>query len=431
MTESKEQIQAPGFNPSPEFLVRQKRLDDAMYLRKPDRVPLAPIVVMFYPTNEKGLPTKTAMYDHKTAFKAWKEVTLQYDWDAAPPPGSILSGKLLDIMGVKQLKWPGGTLTGNQPFQWVEGEYIKQDEYDEVLKDPNGFAVKKLWPRICSTLAPLGEMAQGPPLPLLYISEGYSLPFVFGEILSNPSMKELLKKAMDLADAYEEFKNAGMDYSFEMMRLGYPLIWNAVSFVAFDHVSDYYRGMRGSMIDMFKAPEKLLDLVEMLIPYSIGNAVMMAQKTGSKTVFVPMHRGAAGFMSDKQFEKFYWPSFKALMLGLIDAGLTPIPVFEGDYNPRLDYLAELPKGKIVGHFDVIDREKAKEKIGDVMCFWGNVPGSLMCTGTPRMVKDNVKELIDIFGKDGGLIIDGALGIPDEARPENVRALTEAVLEYGS
>jgi len=32
---------------------------------------------------------------------------------------------------------------------------------------------------------------------------------------------------------------------------------------------------------------------------------------------------------------------------------------------------------------------------------------------------------------GGLIIDGSVGIPDEAKPENLHALTEAVHEMGT
>lgn len=47
------------------------------------------------------------------------------------------------------------------------------------------------------------------------------------------------------------------------------------------------------------------------------------------------------------------------------------------------------------------------------------------------MKDDVKELIDIFGDNGGLIIDSTVGIPDEAKEENVQALTEAVHEYGA
>lgn len=67
---------------------------------------------------------------------------------------------------------------------------------------------------------------------------------------------------------------------------------------------------------------------------------------------------------------------------------------------------------------------------DVKCFWGNVPASLMVAGTPQQVKDDVKELIDIFGDNGGLIIDSTMGLPDESKEENVQALTEAVHEYG-
>jgi len=63
-----------------------------------------------------------------------------------------------------------------------------------------------------------------------------------------------------------------------------------------------------------------------------------------------------------------------------------------------------------------------------MCFWGNVPPSLLCTGTPEQVKDDVKELIDVMGDR--LIIDSTVGIPDESKPENILALKEAADEYG-
>ena len=65
-----------------------------------------------------------------------------------------------------------------------------------------------------------------------------------------------------------------------------------------------------------------------------------------------------------------------------------------------------------------------------MVFWGNVPAGLMVVGTPEQVRDDVKELIDIFGDNGGLIIDVSTGIPDEAKPENVAAMVETAFEYG-
>jgi uroporphyrinogen-III decarboxylase len=152
--------------------------------------------------------------------------------------------------------------------------------------------------------------------------------------------------------------------------------------------------------------------------------------SGNKRVFIPLHRGAGGFMNDMQFEKFYWPGLKALLLGLVNAGLTPIPFFEGNYTPRVKFLKELPPGKVVGKFDIMDRKLFKQELADVMCFWGNVPSSTLCTGTPEQVKTDVKELIDLFKDTGGLIIDATNGLPDEAKPDNVQAMTDAVLEYG-
>ena len=107
-----------------------------------------------------------------------------------------------------------------------------------------------------------------------------------------------------------------------------------------------------------------------------------------------------------------------------------MPFFEGDYTPRLKYLAELPTGKVLGHFDILDLKKAKEMIGDNLCFWGNIPAQMLVTGTPSQVSDYIRNLIDIFGDTGGLIIDGAVdGVPPESKFENVEAMMETVLKY--
>jgi hypothetical protein len=91
-----------------------------------------------------------------------------------------------------------------------------------------------------------------------------------------------------------------------------------------------------------------------------------------------------------------------------------MPLFEGDYTPRLKFLAQLPPGKVAAHFDRIDRRKFKEVCGDTMCFWGNVQNSLLATGTPQQVKDDIKELVDIMGDR--LILDGVGASPTSRSP---------------
>ena len=422
--------QAAAFRPSPEFLARAKRLDDAMHLRKPDRVPLAPLCIHFYATRVRGISNRDAMYNRRLLLGALKEETLARNWDAAPPLGTVMAAPPLDILGIQQFSWPGGRLRDDQPFQWVEHEYMRQDEYHEMLSDPNGFAIRKLWPRISSTLAPLSDMARMPAPPLLYLSNAYTLPGFIGQMVLQSPLREIMRRALELADEAEKNTAMSRDYVAEMLDLGYPFTWAAAAFPPFDWISNSLRGLRGSSLDMYQVPDKLLAAVDMITPLTIEGAITLAEKAQVRGVALFMHRGAEGFMSNEQFARFYWPSFKKVLLGLVDAGLTPIALFEGNYSARLEFLRELPPGKIVAHFDRVDRKKAKKLIGEVVCFWGNIPASLMIAGTPQKVKDDVKELIDTFGDKGGLIVDSINGFPDESKPENVAAVTEAVMQYG-
>ncbi|MBN1629870.1 MAG: hypothetical protein JW990_08905 [Thermoleophilia bacterium] len=418
----------PVFRPSPEFLARQKRIDDAINLRKPDRVPVAPLMFHYYANKRKGVFNRDAHYDTHRMFELWRDAIVEHDWDCAIPYGSVPAGRPLELLGATQIRWPGHGLADDAPFQFVENEYMRQDEYDELLANPTAFAVTKLWPRIAPALAPISAMAQTTPPPVLYFSNHYMLPNLFGNMLANPAIVETLEKLLALGKEMAQQTQDVTDYSMMMMGLGYPLLWGAITFPAFDWISDVLRGLRGTSMDMYQVPDKLLAAVELFTPWTIEMTLAWASQTGTKGVFIPMHRGADGFMSDEQFAKFYWPCVKALFLGLIDAGFTPMPLIEGKYTSRLEYFQELPPKKIAAHWDRVDRRLARKLLGDTMCFWGNVPASLLCTGTPQQVKDDVKELMDIFGDNGGLIIDGSIGIPDESRPENVHALREAVEE---
>ena len=131
-----------------------------------------------------------------------------------------------------------------------------------------------------------------------------------------------------------------------------------------------------------------------------------------------MHKGAGGFMSNDQFAVLL-ADLQGAHRGVRRRGHHAVSLFEGDYTPRLQFLAELPPGKVAAHFDRVDRRKFKEVCGDVLCFWGNVPSSLLVTGTPQQVKDDVKELVDLFGETG-LILDGPAGSPTRPGPRTSR-----------
>jgi uroporphyrinogen-III decarboxylase len=72
--------------------------------------------------------------------------------------------------------------------------------------------------------------------------------------------------------------------------------------------------------------------------------------------------------------------------------------------------------------------KAKKVLGGKVCIRGNVPLSVLVTGTPESVRQYCKKLIDTVGKDGGYIMDSSTGL-DDAKPENVKAMFEFTKDY--
>ena len=114
---------------------------------------------------------------------------------------------------------------------------------------------------------------------------------------------------------------------------------------------------------------------------------------------------------------------------VIDRGIVPCIFFEGNWTARLEYLLELPRGKLMAHFDSTDIFKAKDVLKDHICIRGNVPGSLLTAGSPQEVKDYCKKLIDVVGKGGGLVVCPRV-VPDEATAENLHAMIDFTKEYG-
>ena len=208
------------------------------------------------------------------------------------------------------------------------------------------------------------------PLPPLYwFSNMYNLQSFGGPLLTAPPLRKALESLLALSDAAGALNAAVDAYAGQMAGTGYPVTWGVATIPAFDMVSDTLRSLRGSTLDIFRQPEKLLAMIDLMQVPCVATAVMGAKMVGNPRIFIPMHRGAAGFMSDAQFERFYWPTFVALIEALLAEGMVPMPLFEGDYTPRLKHLAQLPPGKVAAHFDRIDRKKFTEVCGETMCFW--------------------------------------------------------------
>jgi uroporphyrinogen-III decarboxylase len=211
--------------------------------------------------------------------------------------------------------------------------------------------------------------------------------------------------------------------------MGFPEYMQGAALTPFDAISHSMRGMRGTITDMYRQPEKLIELCDKILETQLRGLKLMPNEYGNTRIFMPLTRGSDDFMSLKQFEKFYWPTLKKLISALIERGAYPVIFFEGNFITRLEYLLDLPKGKILAHLDTTDIFKAKEILKDHICIMGNVPASLLQVGSVEDVKTHCKKLIDVVGKGGGYILSPR-GSADEVKPENLLAMIEFTKEYG-
>lgn len=415
------------------YAERQKRIDDAIHLREPDRVPILP-GENGWCLKYAGVSWEDALYHPEKGLEAHKKMVRELNWDAFGLPwgtGVIFPVRGFDKLDVQQLMWPGAAneenrIDANTTYQFVEPgtknkyEPMPPEDYDAFLDHPADYLVRKWWPRVARELAPLEEMAP------LYLVNGV---YGFGSLLGNPKIIPVLKTLLAAAEEFVKSASLLAPMIQEMVEAGFPPAGLAFTLSPYDYLADMMRGTEGCMIDMFRRPDKLKAAIEKVTPYCIemGLAAKLTEDL-CKIIFIPVHKGAGGFMSNEQFEEFWWPSMREVLMALINEGFIPHLYTEGIYTDRLPIIKDIPKGKAIYHIEK-DIFKAKEILGDTACLVGGPPASLLNTGSPEQVRDYTKKLIDEVGRDGGFMMGVEVPLIT-AKVENVEAMTETVMDYG-
>jgi len=325
----------------------------------------------------------------------------------------------MDIMDYKNYSWPGHGLGDNvNTFQFIEAQYMKADEYDAFIKDPSDFGFRVITPRIVGAAEALADF---PPLnTLMGTPMSMTVPF------TRRKMRDAFKRMIAAGEEMERQRKILADFNREAREMGFPEGRGGMGIAPFDVLGDFLRGTAGVAIDMFRQPEKLLEAIDVITEINIKRFIA----TAGHTIGFPLHKGDDTFMSRKQFERFYWPSLKKTIDALIEEGIMVSLFAEGAYNERLEYIGDFPKGWVTWMFDKTDMAKAKKMIGDKCCISGNVPGSIVITGTPKQVKEECRKLIETCAPGGGYILAGGCTATETKNPANFRAFMEAAREYG-
>ena len=406
------------------YVQREKRVNDAIALRVPDRVPIL-VLFGFFPVKYAGMTIQEAMYDPDKLFDAQVKTLLEFQPDMDSGPFAIrFLGPVLEALDFKQLIWPGHGMTANHTYQFVEGEYMTVDEYDHFLLDPSDFMVRKYWPRVCGKLKGFEKLSPLHGIITYYMGFNMGIaPF------SLPEVAQALEALQKAAKESMRIVSYSRRYAEKAKEEGFPMQTGAFTQAPFDTLGDFFRGTKGIMLDMYRRPDKLIKACEKLLPIMFETAVTATKMSGNPRVFIPIHKGLDGFMSPDQFKKFFWPTLRELMIALINEGCNPCPLWEGDCTSRLEIIKDIPAGKACYAFEATDMVKAKHILGDTVCIRGNVPLSILATGTPDDVRAYCKRLIDGCARGGGFIMDSSTGL-DDAKPENVKAMFDFTREYG-
>jgi len=334
-------------------------------------------------------------------------------------------GKALEYLDVKNMRWPGYGLPEDNTMQSIETECMREDEYGLFFNSPADFAIRHYLPRRFGTLECLSM------LPELsddsWLNPG--VPQNLAILATEPKVEAAFKKLQDAGRELKKWLPRMKEFDQLLMDYGVIQLHQGGAMPPFDVISIGYRGMKGAMLDMYRRPDRLLEACDCLLGKTLSRPLPPPNEYGNIRLFMTVTRGSCDFMSKKQFDTFYWPTFSKLVRKLIDQGGTPCIFFEGDFTSRLEYLLEFPKGKILARLDTTDIFRAKEVLKDHVCIEGNVPCSLLQIGSVQEVKDYCKKLIDVVGKGGGYIL-GPRSSTDEVKPENLKAMIEFSKEYG-
>jgi hypothetical protein len=413
---------------TPEQLCREraKRLDDAIHLRQPDRIPIS--IGFGNLLAEIGGVTRQQLCESpEIALAALEKAAARFQPDSARGTSGGFSGPSR-VLGDRMTKWPGYGLGENDSFQFHEGEYMKAEDYDAFLSDPADWAIRVYLPRVFSKLEGLSNLPH-----LAMAAMGTYGMSMYGADLALPPVMTAFQALVEAGQMQLAWLKKMREHAPRMAALGfppYPLLHGGAAAAPFDFMSDTLRGMRGIFLDMRRCPEKLLEAEDKVGRMQTENAIARCRASGTSSVFIPLHRGSDGFISIPAFERFYWPQFKKMLLDLIDAGITPLVFWEGTWDQRLHHLAELPKGKTVGMFQQSNIFKVKEVLGETMCIQGGMPVSMLLRSTPEEVREYTEKLCQVVGKGGGFIMSTDIGELEGCDPDLIQVWVDATREFG-
>jgi len=371
-----------------------ERIEAAIRLEKPDRVPVVPMIDCFS-ARYGGITQGEMFFDIRKADMALHRTLEDLgSVDGLHQSYAGLGKALLTIFPVPPLIPGVGDIPPDGQFQFVEKSIMEREEYRRI-----------------------GERGV-----LRWLLDKLKL---YHPWLGTPAgfIKGLAPIGVDsikVKQSVRAWRRRGVE----------SMVASNLTFSPMEGISMLLRSFNDFMLDLFRCPEDLKAASRELIKPLKSLGWILSKSSGVKRVFLGGTRTSASFISPRQFEELALPEWVEMCEYYVDRGITPVLHFDSDWTPFFPYLKHLPRRKCVLNLDgTSDIFKAKEVLGDYMCIFGDVPAALLKLGEPEEVDEYCRRLITEVGKGGGFILGSGCTIPVDARPENVEAMLASGKRY--
>ena len=388
------------------YATRLDRYVAAMRNATPDRVPLRPLAAEIT-ARYAGYTCQEVTHDYNKAFEAVIRCCRDFPWDAAVPNMVYVWTGLTQAVGLRYYGIPGIDVGPDVCFQYreptEENAFMKREEYDELIDDPTRFLYETWLPRVTGEVSAKGQ-------PTSYRN---NLSFVKGGMA-------MMNYFQAFGPQVERMRTECGTVSAICGMLKAPL----------DILADKLRGYIGLAFDLQEIPEKVLRACQALMPHLGYIALTSADPQRQIPIPIWMHRGCTPFISKRHFADIYWATLKPIVDALWNQGNQVLFYAEGKWDAHLETFAELPAGSIIYHIDRGCPDTVHRILGKKFCLSGGVPNTLLAFAKPEDVKRHCRHLIETLGAEGGYIMDASAIMQNDVTIENLRAMTEATVEYG-
>lgn len=323
--------------------------------------------------------------------------------------------KLQEYLGLKNKRDLDDFLLKYSDIRNIEPDYIGPTDRNLVLADGTLVDEWGVYRKMVSYGdGEYAEICHHPFAEINEISELEQYQWPSADWFDTSNIKEKIKEI-----------NKEKEYAF---KIGIGLI--------FEHAW-YMRGFERMFMDMADHSELAFEILRRVTDYYIALFTKIAQAAEGKLDLVFTGDDIAGqqglLMSPNIFQEMIKPHHKRLNKAIHEYGAKilyhscgAVSKIVPDYiDMGVDILEAL-------QFDAagMDPKELKENYGNKLCFHGGI--SVQTTlpfGTVDDVREEVKERINILGKDGGYIIAPSHAIQAGTPPENIMAFLETAHQH--